>query len=84
MLESAKRLVRGRRRIGQNERVVSCVLPESDGCVTDRESSGCILGDVLHGSARTTPYLRAELKASKESTRALAARYGLNPKTVAK
>jgi transposase len=38
----------------------------------------------LHGSARTTPRVRAELQASQEATRALAARYGLNPKTVAK
>ena len=38
----------------------------------------------LHGSARTTPRVRAELQASQESTRALAARYGPNPKTVAK
>jgi len=42
------------------------------------------LGSVLHGSARTTPRVRAELQASKESARALAVRYGLNPKTVAK
>lgn len=41
------------------------------------------MASVLHGSARTTPCLRAEFQASKESTRALAARYGLNPKTVA-
>src|SRR3712207_4873062 len=34
--------------------------------------------------ARTTPRVRAELQASREATRALAARYGLNPKTVAK
>ena len=38
----------------------------------------------LHGAARTTPRVRAELQGSKESTRALAARYGLNAKTVAK
>ena len=38
----------------------------------------------LHGSARTTPRVRAELQRSQEATRALAARYGLNPKTVAK
>jgi hypothetical protein len=38
----------------------------------------------LHGSARTTPRVRAELQASQEATRALAARYGLNEKTVAK
>ena len=42
------------------------------------------MASVLHGSARTTPCLRAEFQASKESTRSLAARYGLNPKTVAK
>ena len=38
----------------------------------------------LHGSARTTPRVRAELQASQEATCALATRYGLNPKTVAK
>src|SRR5215212_7233040 len=43
----------------------------------------------LHGSARTTPRIRAELQAaelqaSQETTRALASRYSLNPKTVAK
>jgi transposase InsO family protein len=38
----------------------------------------------LHGSARTTPRVRAELQAAQDSTRALAARYRLNPKTVAK
>lgn len=42
------------------------------------------MAKVLHGSARTTPRIRAELQASKESSRALAARYGLNPKTVLK
>jgi hypothetical protein len=38
----------------------------------------------LHGSARTTPRVRAELQASQAPTRALAARYGPNFKTVAK
>ena len=42
------------------------------------------MASVLHGSARTTPRLRAEFQASKESSRALAARYGLNAKTVRK
>jgi transposase InsO family protein len=37
-----------------------------------------------HGSARTTPRVRAELQAAQGTTRALAARHGLNPKTVAK
>src|SRR5215218_6705849 len=38
----------------------------------------------LHGSARTTPRVRTELQAAQGSTRALAVRHGLNPKTVAK
>jgi len=38
----------------------------------------------MGSSARTTPRIRAELKASKEGGRALAARYGLNAKTVRK
>src|SRR3712207_8899134 len=38
----------------------------------------------LHGSARTTPRVRAELQAAQGTTRALAARYGLNPKTIVK
>jgi len=42
------------------------------------------MAGVLHGSARTTPRIRAELQASQEATRVLAARYRLNPKTVQK
>jgi transposase InsO family protein len=42
------------------------------------------MAGLLHGRARTTPRVRAELQAAQESSRALAARYGLNPKTVAK
>src|SRR5215208_3947520 len=38
----------------------------------------------LHGSACTTPRLRAALQASQETTRTLPSHYGLNPKTVAK
>ena len=38
----------------------------------------------LHGSARTTPRVRAELQASKEKTGVLAKRYALSPTTVAK
>jgi hypothetical protein len=38
----------------------------------------------LHGAARTTPRVRAELQVAKESARTLATRYGLNAKTVAK
>src|SRR3954468_13571378 len=42
------------------------------------------MASVLHGSARTTPRVRAELPASQASSRSLAALSGLNPKTVAK
>src|SRR3954469_16382972 len=38
----------------------------------------------MHGLARTTPRVRAELQASQAAARGLAARYRLNPKTVAK
>ena len=38
----------------------------------------------LHGSARTTPRVRAELQASQEATSILAQRYGLSRTTVAK
>jgi hypothetical protein len=38
----------------------------------------------LHGSARTTPRVRAELQAAQAPTRTPAARYGLNPKPVRK
>ena len=38
----------------------------------------------LHGSARTTPQVRAELQASKETSGVLARRYGLSRNTVAK
>src|ERR687889_576897 len=42
------------------------------------------MAGLLHGLARTTPRVRGELQASQETTRALATRYGLNPKTVQK
>ena len=37
----------------------------------------------LHGSARTTPRIRAELQTSQETTGALARRYGLSRPPVA-
>ena len=42
------------------------------------------MGQVLHGSARTTQALRRAIQRSQESLQALAARHGINPKTVAK
>jgi transposase-like protein len=42
------------------------------------------MASVLHGSARTTPRIRAELQATQASARTLATQYGVNPKTVLK
>jgi len=42
------------------------------------------MGQVLHGSARTTAVVRRAIQHSQESLRALARRHGVNPKTVAK
>ncbi len=42
------------------------------------------MGQVLHGSATTTEAVRRAIKHSQESLRALAKRYGVNQKTIAK
>ena len=42
------------------------------------------MGQVLHGSARTTAAVRRAIQHSQESLRVLARRHGINPKTVAK
>src|ERR671916_9240 len=42
------------------------------------------MGQVLHGSARTTEAVRRAIQHSQESLRALAKRYGVNQKTVRK
>ena len=42
------------------------------------------MGQVLHGSATTTEAIRRAIQHSQESLRALAKRYGVNQKTVAK
>src|SRR5215211_3335242 len=41
------------------------------------------MGQVLHGSARTTASVRRAIQHSPESLRVLARRHGINPKTVA-
>ena len=40
------------------------------------------MGQILHGSARTTEAVRRAIQHSQESLRALAMRYGVNQKTV--
>ena len=42
------------------------------------------MGQILHGSATTTEAIRRAIQNSEESLRALAGRYGINQKTVAK
>ena len=42
------------------------------------------MGQLLHGSARTTAATRLAIQRSQESVRALAARYGISPTTVQK
>jgi transposase-like protein len=42
------------------------------------------MANMLHGSARTTPQIRAELQRSQEKTSVLAQRYGLSRTTVTK
>ncbi len=42
------------------------------------------MASILHGSARTTPRVRAELQASKEKAGVLAKRHGLSRTTVDK
>ena len=42
------------------------------------------MGQILHGSARTTAAVRRAIQHSQESLMALAKRHGINPKTVAK
>ena len=42
------------------------------------------MGQILHGSARTTAAVRRAIQDSQESLRTLAKRYGINPKTVQK
>src|SRR3954468_11811879 len=45
---------------------------------------GCAMGQVLHGSARTTAAVRRAIQHRQASLRVLARRHGINPKTVAK
>ena len=42
------------------------------------------MASVLHGSARTTPRIRAELQTAKAPARRLATQYSINVKTVLK
>lgn len=51
-------------------------------CNSDSAGRGRTMASLPHDSARTTPRVRSELRAAKESTWFVVARYGLNPRTV--
>src|ERR671927_1690175 len=53
-------------------------------CTLLSSMEGCAMGQVLHGSARTTAAVGRAIQHSQESLRVLARRHGINPKTVAK
>src|ERR1700755_28923 len=53
-------------------------------CIVFQRMEGCAMGQVLHGCATTTAAIRRAIQHSQESLRALAKRYGINQKIVAK
>src|SRR5579863_5565770 len=58
--------------------------PEESWCIISRSAEGSAMGQILHGSATTTEAVRRAIEHSQASLRALARRYGINQKTVAK
>src|ERR1700739_1604408 len=58
--------------------------PTESWCKVSRSPEGYAMGQVLHGSATTTEAVRRAIQNSQASLRELAARYGINQKTVAK
>src|SRR5580704_11572897 len=53
-------------------------------CNVRQATTGGIMGQVLHGCARTTAAGRRTIQHSQKSLNALAGQHGINPKTVAK
>src|SRR5256885_8976220 len=58
--------------------------PRKSWCMRQTEPGESPIAIRLHGSARSTPRIRAELQLATVSHRSLAKLYGINPKTVAK
>src|SRR3546814_4730108 len=56
----------------------------SDVCSSDLITAEGLMGQVLHGSAKTTHAVRGELQRSQASVASLAKRFGINEKTVIK
>src|SRR3974390_2845366 len=53
-------------------------------CIVNTIAAGGIMGQVLHGCAKTTHAVRAELQRSQAPVAELARRFGINQKTVRK
>lgn len=60
------------------------LVPQCDGVSLSPLERDALLGQVLHGSAKTTHAVRAELQRSQASSAELARRFGINEKTVRK
>ena len=58
--------------------------PRKSWCILQPGTGESTIAIRPHGSARTTPRIRAELQLATGCHRALAKLYGINPKTVAK
>lgn len=61
-----------------------CLIPGFDGAIFSTDWKEALWVSFFHGSARTTEAVRRAIQHSEESLRALAGRYGINQKTVAK
>lgn len=59
------------------------MVPESRDVILFIEKK-IVMANMLHGSASTTPRIRAELQKSQEKTSVLARRYGVSRATVTK
>jgi hypothetical protein len=71
--------------VAESIKRIRCPIPECGGIRhADFHIPGGTMGQVLHGSATTTHAIRTAIQRSKASLKNLAARYGLNQKTVAK
>ena len=59
-------------------------VPDFDGAFLSHDSKEALGDNFLHGCATTTEAVGRAIQKSQESLRALAKRYGINQKTVAK
>ena len=83
--EARARSQGGDRRSGRFEaHKDTCLVSSFDGAFLSRDLKDALWAKFLHGSATTTEAVRRAIQHSQASLRALAKRYGINPKTVAK